>query len=122
LLWFTVAQRRQRAIDGFVDGVPLRRRALLQRRFRFIPGRFEVLDPSLRPREVALVDQGGCVDDDGAERGEVTELGCGGRLGRSDASNRWRKSLGDDRGKSTEQRDDNQDQFENAHCVSVFAF
>jgi len=63
--------------------MPLRRRARLQRGFGVVPGRLEVLDPGLRRREVAFVDQGRRIDDDGAESGEVAKLGCCSRLGRA---------------------------------------
>ena len=68
------AQRLQRAVDRLVDGVPIGGGARLQSGLGIVPLGLEILDPGLGAGEVALVDQCGDIDDDGAERRQVAEL------------------------------------------------
>jgi hypothetical protein len=68
------AQRSQRAIDGLVDDVPVRRRARLQSGFGLVPGGLEILDPGLRPDEIALVDQRRGIGGDRPEGRKIAEF------------------------------------------------
>jgi hypothetical protein len=68
------AQSFKRPIDGLVDDVPFGGGARLQRGVGIVPFDLEVLDAVLSANQVALVDQGGDVNDDDAERREVAEL------------------------------------------------
>jgi hypothetical protein len=68
-------------VDRLVDGVPVGRGARFQTGFRVVPLGLEFLDAGLGAGQIALVDQRGNVDDDGAERRQVAKLRRHGRLG-----------------------------------------
>lgn len=67
--------RCERAVDGLIQGVPVRSRPRLQSGFRLVPGRLEILQARLRPDQIALVQQRLAVGDEVSKGSEVSQFG-----------------------------------------------